>query len=105
MKLMVIGAGLMGRAAACDMARATRVEAVTLVDIDGRRAAEAAEAANRMAGARKVVTAAGDAADPRSMARLMAVENPMQYSVLRTSLSIVFGMATIFTPSRSSVAA
>lgn len=72
MKLMVIGAGMMGRAAACDMARATRVEAVTLVDIDGRRAVEAAQAANRMAGARKVVTAAGDAADPRSMARLMA---------------------------------
>ena len=26
-----------------------------------------------------------------SMARVMAVEKPMQYSVLRTSLSIVFG--------------
>ncbi len=40
-----------------------------------------------------------------AMARVMAVENPMQYSVLRTSLSIVFGMAITFTPSSWSRAA
>ena len=33
-----------------------------------------------------------------SMARVMAVEKPMQYSVLRTSLSIVLGMAITLTP-------
>ena len=40
-----------------------------------------------------------------SMARVIAVEKPMQYSVLRTSLSMVFGMAMTFTPSLSSAAA
>ena len=40
-----------------------------------------------------------------SVARVIAVEKPMQYSVLRTSLSIVLGMAMTFTPSLSSVAA
>ena len=38
-----------------------------------------------------------------SMARVMAVEKPMQYSVLRTSLSIVFGTAMTFMPCWSSV--
>ena len=37
-----------------------------------------------------------------SMARVIAVENPMQYSVLRTSLSMVFGTAITFMPLRSS---
>jgi len=32
----------------------------------------------------------------------MAVEKPMQYSVLRTSLSMVLGMAMILTPSSCS---
>ena len=40
-----------------------------------------------------------------SMARVIAVENPMQYSVLRTSLSMVFGTAITFMPCRSSSAA
>ncbi len=40
-----------------------------------------------------------------SMARVMAVENPMQYSVLRTSLSMVLGTAITFMPCRSSSAA
>ena len=35
-----------------------------------------------------------------SMARVMAVEKPMQYSVLRTSLSMVLGTAITFTPLR-----
>jgi cellulose synthase/poly-beta-1,6-N-acetylglucosamine synthase-like glycosyltransferase len=43
---------------------------------------------------------------PRAaMARLMAVEKPMQYSVWRTSLSIVFGTAMTFMPCLSSAAA
>src|SRR5438132_447388 len=42
MKLLVIGAGMMGSAAAFDMARSSGVESVTLADADGRRAKEAA---------------------------------------------------------------
>ena len=40
-----------------------------------------------------------------SMARVMAVEKPMQYSVFRTSLSMVLGTATTLNPWRSSSAA
>ena len=40
-----------------------------------------------------------------SMARVMAVEKPMQYSVFRTSLSMVFGTAITLKPWRSSSAA
>ena len=39
------------------------------------------------------------------MARVIAVEKPMQYSVLRTSLSIVFGIAITFAPRSCSLAA
>jgi hypothetical protein len=38
----------------------------------------------------------------RSLARVMALEKPMQYSVPWTSLSIVLGMAISGTPWRSS---
>ena len=37
-----------------------------------------------------------------SLARVTAVEKPMQYSVPGTSLSIVFGIATTGNPSRPS---
>jgi hypothetical protein len=40
-----------------------------------------------------------------SVARVIAVEQRMHYSVLRTSLSIVFGIATILTPSSLRLAA
>ena len=40
-----------------------------------------------------------------SMARVIAVEKPMQYSVLRTSLSMVFGMAMTLNPNWWSLAA
>ena len=40
-----------------------------------------------------------------SLARETAVENPMQYSVLRTSLSIVLGTAMTLTPCLSRCAA
>ena len=40
-----------------------------------------------------------------AVARVMAVENPMQYSVFRTSLSMVLGIAMTFTPSWSRRAA
>ncbi len=38
-----------------------------------------------------------------AVARVIAVENQMQYSVLRTSLSIVLGMPITFTPSFSTL--
>ena len=41
MKLLVIGAGMMGSAAAYDMAQQSRVESVTLADTDTKRAKEA----------------------------------------------------------------
>ncbi len=37
-----------------------------------------------------------------SLARVIAVEKPMQYSVPWTSLSIVLGMAMIWTPASAS---
>ena len=43
MKLLVIGAGMMGSAAAFDMARSHGVEFVTLADADTERAQEAAK--------------------------------------------------------------
>ncbi len=43
MKLLVIGAGMMGSAAAFDMARSTGVESVTLADADIERAQDAAQ--------------------------------------------------------------
>ncbi|PYX99527.1 MAG: saccharopine dehydrogenase, partial [Acidobacteria bacterium] len=42
MKLLVIGAGMMGSAAAFDMARSSGVESVTLADCDIARAQDAA---------------------------------------------------------------
>ena len=43
MKLLVIGAGMMGSAAAFDMARSSGVESVTLADVDIERAQECAK--------------------------------------------------------------
>ena len=43
MKLLVIGAGMMGSAAAYDMARQSDVEQVTLADSDKKRAKQTAE--------------------------------------------------------------
>ncbi|MGH9522687.1 MAG: saccharopine dehydrogenase C-terminal domain-containing protein [Terriglobales bacterium] len=71
MKLLVIGAGMMGTAAAYDMARNNNVVAVTLADNDKRRAKQAAERVNRLA-RRKVAQAVGiEAAEPKKAARLM----------------------------------
>jgi lysine 6-dehydrogenase len=71
MKLLVIGAGMMGTAAAFDMARNNNVVSVTLADSDKRRAKQAAERVNRLA-RRKVAQAVSiDAAEPRKAARLL----------------------------------
>ncbi len=71
MRLLVIGSGMMGSAAAYDMARSAAVEAVTLADIDKRRAQKAAAQINRLAGGRKVAFAEVDAADQRAVGKLM----------------------------------
>ena len=50
MKLLVIGAGMMGSAAAFDMARNAQVDSVTLADSDAKRAREVAARVNRITG-------------------------------------------------------
>jgi saccharopine dehydrogenase-like NADP-dependent oxidoreductase len=54
MKLLVIGSGMMGSAAAFDMARTAQVAAVTLADSDAKRAREVAARVNKITGAKKV---------------------------------------------------
>ncbi len=71
MKLLVIGAGMMGSAAAFDMARTPQVEAVTLADSDLKRARDVATRVNRIAGAKKVRAVAVDASDEKAATRLM----------------------------------
>lgn len=71
MKLLVIGAGMMGSAAAFDMARTPQVSAVTLADSDHQRAREVAARVNRITGDRKVRSAVLDASDEKAAAKLM----------------------------------
>ena len=71
MKLLVIGSGMMGSAAAYDMARQGHVDSVTLADNDFKRAKEAAARVNRIAGNKKVRAVALDAAKEKEAARVM----------------------------------
>lgn len=71
MKLLVIGSGMMGSAAAYDMARQEAVQAVTLADSDARRAREVAARVNRITGQKKVRAVALDASSEKAAARLM----------------------------------
>jgi lysine 6-dehydrogenase len=71
MKLLVIGAGMMGSAAAYDMARQSDVASVTLADADLKRAREVASRINRIREERKVHPIALDAANEKTAARLM----------------------------------
>jgi lysine 6-dehydrogenase len=71
LKLLVIGSGMMGSAAAFDMCRQTEVESVTLADENLKRAREAAARINRIDGGKKVKAVALDAANERDAARLM----------------------------------
>src|SRR3954462_3726507 len=73
MKLLVIGAGMMGSAAAFDMARSHGVEAVTLADADTERAQEAAKFIAKAHGKKgaPVRAIALDAADENATAALM----------------------------------
>jgi len=71
MKLLVIGSGMMGSAAAFDMARTPQVNAVTLADNDLKRAREVAARVNHMTGERKVRAVGLDASDEKAAAKLM----------------------------------
>ncbi len=71
MKLLVIGSGMMGSAAAYDMARQDQVESVTLADNDRQRAKDVAVRVNRIAGNKKVQAIALDASKEKEAARLM----------------------------------
>jgi len=73
MKLLVIGAGMMGSAAAFDMARSRGVEYVTLADADIVRAQDAAQSIAQRHGKKgaTVQAVALDAADETSASALM----------------------------------
>ena len=71
MKLLVIGSGMMGSAAAYDMARQGHVDSVTLADNDLKRAKDVAARVNRITGDKKVRAVALDAAKEKAAARLM----------------------------------
>ena len=71
MKLLVIGAGMMGSAAAYDMARAEAVDSVTLADTDRKRARDAASRINKLARSRKVQAVELDASKEKAAAKLM----------------------------------
>src|SRR5438045_7411611 len=75
MKLLVIGAGMMGSAAAYDMARSAGVDSVTLADANAKLAKSAAARINKLlgkeAGKNKVRAVALDAGNHRHAAKLM----------------------------------
>src|SRR5579872_936146 len=71
MKLLVIGAGMMGSSAAYDMARSRQVESVTLADMDKARVKSVAARINKLTGTKKVVATQLDASRPTDAAKLM----------------------------------
>lgn len=71
MKLLVIGAGMMGSSAAYDMARCARVESVTLADAEKSRAKQAAKRINKMVDGEKVEPTGIDAASRRDAVKKM----------------------------------
>ncbi|HLJ89271.1 MAG TPA: saccharopine dehydrogenase C-terminal domain-containing protein [Candidatus Angelobacter sp.] len=75
MRLLVIGSGMMGSAAAFDMARSNGVESVTLADVDKKRVREAAKKINQLAGTKKVKAVEFDAGKPGKAGKLMRGHN------------------------------
>ena len=71
MKLLVIGSGMMGSAAAYDMASQNDVEGITLVDADAKRAKDVSARVNHLTGGKKVRVASLDASNEKDAARLM----------------------------------
>src|SRR6516225_5651547 len=75
MKLLVIGSGMMGSAAAFDMARSSQVDSITLADADVKRAREVAARINRITGEKRVRAVSLNASDEKAAARLMHGHN------------------------------
>jgi lysine 6-dehydrogenase len=71
MKLLVIGSGMMGSAAAYDMACQSQVDSVTLADSDVKRARDVAARVNHLTGEKKVRAVGVDASKEKDAARLM----------------------------------
>lgn len=71
MRLLVIGAGMMGSAAAFDMARSPQVSGVTLADSDFGRAKNAAKRVNKLTRGKKVTPKRLDASRESDAARFM----------------------------------
>src|SRR5208337_4386945 len=71
MKLLVIGSGMMGSAAAYDMARQGHVDSVTLADNDLKLAKDVAARVNRITNDHKVRAVLLDASKEKDAARLM----------------------------------
>ena len=71
MKLLVIGSGMMGSAAAYDMARQSHVDSITLADSNFKLAKEVAARINRIAGEKKVRAVELDASREKDAARVM----------------------------------
>ncbi|MGC2112081.1 MAG: saccharopine dehydrogenase C-terminal domain-containing protein [Candidatus Korobacteraceae bacterium] len=71
MKILVIGAGMMGWAAAFDMARAEQVQAVTLADRDEKVLNDAVGRIQRLTGNNKVTAVQLDASDVQAALKLM----------------------------------
>ena len=74
MKLLVIGSGMMGSAAAYDMARQEHVESVTLADSDLKRAKDVAARVNRITAGKKVRAVGLDASKEKEAASAPAHE-------------------------------
>jgi len=75
LKLLVIGAGMMGTSAAYDMARSSGVTVVTVADTDKKRARESAERVNKLAKRKIASDVEIDASDKKKAARLMGDHN------------------------------
>ena len=71
MKLLVIGSGMMGSAAAYDMARQEDVSSVAIADNDLGRAREVAARINKITAQKKVRALSLDAGDQKAAAKLM----------------------------------
>src|SRR3954454_14640995 len=71
MKLLVIGSGMMGSAAAYDMARNPDVKSVTLADSDYKLAKETAGRLNKLLRDKKIVPEKVDASSEKSAYKLM----------------------------------
>src|SRR5579864_4580715 len=80
-KLLVIGSGMMGSAAAFDMARQSQVESVSLADCDLKRAREVAARVNKINGDKKVRAVTLNASSQKAAVRLMRGHNAVLSAV------------------------